>query len=294
MTHSAFCPASAGLHKSTALHKMGCSLLAFCLLFALLVSCNDVSEKAATRLPADAKKPEVQKNDDGSTITMTKLEGSGTLAVHKDKDGNETKRVETKSDKSTITTTPTKDGGTLVVNKDASDTETKRVETKSDKSTITTTPTKDGGTLVVNKDASDTETKRVETKKDKSSITTTPDGKKALIIHSSVSAIGKDAYKDKQLTSVSIPASLGGSIDQTAFAGNSTLKRLTITGKGPIKDNAFTYEHSRWGALGIFDAFALSEIASAGIALVIGNGITSIGKKAFAGSVLTSVVIPTR
>ena len=146
-----------------------------------------------------------------------------------------------------------------------------------DGSTITTTCTKDGGTLVVCKDASGKETKRVETLKDGSTITTIG-GKKALMIHSSVSEIGKDAYKDKQLTSVSISASLGGFIDQTAFAGNSELKKLTISGTGAIKDEAFKE---------IFD-----KSDSSGIALVIANGITSIGNEAFLDNKLTSVVIP--
>ena len=98
------------------------------------------------------------------------------------------------------------------------------------------------------------------TNSDGSTITTKSDGTKHLVIPDLVTSIGKDAFKGKQLTSVSIPASLGGSVDQTAFALNSTLKEVTISGTGAIKEDAFK---------GIF-----GESGSSGIALVIEDGIT--------------------
>ena len=64
------------------------------------------------------------------------------------------------------------------------------------------------------------------------------------------------------------------SIGKRAFQNNSMLKKVTISGTGAIKQGAFN---------GIF--------GTSGIALVIKNGITSIGDKAFSSKKLTSVVI---
>ena len=186
----------------------------------------------------------------------------------------------------------TPDGSKIDSTRDpSSGKETKRVETKADNSSITTTPTAAGGTLAVHKDKDGKVTKRVETttktNKDGSTITEA-NGKRALIIPASVGSIGKDAFKDQRLTSVTIPASLGGSIDQTAFAGNSTLEKVTITGTGAIKDSAFIYTQNSGNAFkGIF-----AESGSSGIALVIEDGITLIGEGAFKSSELTSVTIP--
>ena len=81
--------------------------------------------------------------------------------------------------------------------------------------------------------------------------------------------------------------SLVHSIDKTAFKSNRTLKKVTITGTGAIPDKAFTYENWRGYAKGIFN-----EWGSPGLALVIANSITSIGKQAFQGNQLTQVILP--
>ena len=202
----------------------------------------------------------VETKSDNSTITTTPTAAGGTLVVNKDASGNETQRVETKSDNSTITTTPIasggkmavykdasgnktgsvettpKDGGTLAIHKDASDEETKRVETKNGGSTITTTYPKAGVELAVYKDASGNKTKSVETKTNHSTITTESDGTRHLVILASV--IEEEEFQDKQLTSVTIPNSVT-EIGKKAFSGNSTLEKVTITGTGAIRNNAF-------------------------------------------------------
>ena len=130
----------------------------------------------------------------------------------------------------------------------------------------------------------------MQTLKDGSTITEA-NGKKALVIPASVGSIGKDAFKDQRLTSVTIPASLGGSIDQTAFAGNRTLETVTITGTGAIKDSAFIYSYKASDGSDAFKGI-FAESGSSGIALVIEDGISSIGEGAFKSSELTSVTIP--
>ena len=112
------------------------------------------------------------------------------------------------------------------------------VETKSDGSTVATWP-------------------------DGSTITTKKDGTRHLVIPSSVTVIGKSAFAGNRLTSVSIPSSVT-SIGYSAFEDNSTLNKVTITGKGKIAYSAF------YGKL--------AESGSNGIALVIADGIPSIGR----------------
>ena len=232
---------------------------------------------------------------DGSTITTTFPKKKVTLAVHKNPSGTETQRIETKSDKSTITTTPTSESGTLAVHKDPDGTETQRIETKSDKSSITTTPTSEGGTLAVHKNSSGivtkyvettrtreggtravhenpdgTVTKSVETRSDGSTITT-EGGTKELVIHSSVTMIGDNAFFGIKLTSVEIPPSVSA-IGKNAFRSNA-LTSLTIgNGVRTIGEGAF--EKNR-----------LTSVS-------IPPSVSAIGKNAFRNNQLTSVTIP--
>ena len=110
----------------------------------------------------------------------------------------------------------------------------------------------------------------------------------------SVTSIGREAFSINKLTSVVIPSSVT-SIDKTAFESNSTLKKVTISGTGAIGDMAFFYKDG-WRTIGGILAPSGSSIlaasGSSGIALVIEDGITSIGKWAFSSNKLTSVVIP--
>ena len=108
----------------------------------------------------------------------------------------------------------------------------------------------------------------------------------SLEIPPSVTAIETGAFYNNELVSVSIPPSIE-SLGKLSFAQNRTLKIVRITGTGPITTKAFTYPHWRGGRAGVFQ---LSD-SDDGITLIIGDGITSIGDSAFAGSDLTSVVI---
>ena len=284
----------------------------------------------------------VHKNDKGTVterVKTTPTDEGGTLAVHKNAAGKETRSVETKKNGSTITTkppnnygvtlveykdgkgtvtervetTPTHDGGTVAMHSDGKHNLTKRVETKRDKSTITKTPTDEGGALAVHRNRKGVEISRVETTKDGSTITTTDEGSvKELVIHSSVTEIGEEAFQNKKLTSVMIPPSVteigesafkgnkltsvtigngfeAGKIGDDAFKDNPTLKTVRITGNGPIKEKAFYYDYNSYWSTNQ-GVFAPSD--SSGIELVIEEGITSIGDYAFSSSKLTSVTIP--
>ena len=200
-----------------------------------------------------------------------------TLAVYKNAAGKKTKCVETTTDEDGNKTTTTSKATDATTNKTTDNAMTDKAIGNNDKFTVTTTETAAGGTLVVHKNASGRETKRVETKKDST---------KHLVIPASMTSIGREAFKNNGLTSVSIPASVK-SVGSDAFKDNNTLNKVTITGRGAIRDNAFTYKVSRWNAKGIF-----AESSSSRIALVIEDGITSIGKQAFEKNKLTSVRIP--
>ena len=142
-------------------------------------------------------------------------------------------------------------------------------------------PGKKGARLNINADGS-----TFITMSDGSTITTRLDGSSHLVIADGVYYINHQKFMNNQLTSVVIPGSVT-SIWETAFAGNSTLEKVTISGTGAIKDDAFTYKKDGWKTKGIFAASG-----SSGIALVIEDGITSIGDSAFGWNRLTSVVIP--
>ena len=198
------------------------------------------------------------------------------LTLYEDAEGKETKRDEAQDDGSTITTTRTAEGSTLAVHKKPDGTETQRVETKSDKSTITTTPAAKGGTLAVHKNSSGTETQRVETRSDKSTITTKGTTKE-LVLHPSVTAIEDKAFKNNDLTSLTIGNGVK-TIGLGIFQNNRQLRTVTITGKGPVESNAFKAVFSASGSLRI--------------ELIIEDGITAIGDEAFAYNQLTKLTIP--
>ena len=224
----------------------------------------------------------------------------------------------TMRDKSTITTTTTAKGGTLAVHKNPDGTETRRLETKGDGSTIETTPTEEGGTLVVNKDAEGRETSRVETRTDKSTITTTyPEEGRAseLVIHSSVTAIKNNAFYSKKLTSVIIGNSVK-TIGEEAFHHNQLaeviLPEELYNNRGTVFDNNppglkfYKYDEDQPGKKGaginvdaddfVFitmpDGSRITTRDDGSRHLVIMDGIKTIGNSAFTNKRLTSVVIP--
>ena len=238
--------------------------------------------------------------------------------IKRDTVKNDGSILTTMRDKSTITTTTTAKGGTLAVHKNPDGTETRRLETKGDGSTIETTPTEEGGTLVVNKDAEGRETSRVETRTDKSTITTTyPEEGRAseLVIHSSVTAIENNAFYSKKLTSVIIGNSVKR-IGEEAFHHNQLaeviLPEELYNNRGTVFDNNppglkfYKYDEDQPGKKGaginvdaddfVFitmpDGSRITTKDDGSRHLVIADGIKTIGEGAFWDKRLTSVVIP--
>ena len=164
--------------------------------------------------------------------------------------------------------TTTKDGVTVAVHKKSDGTVIK---------TIKTMPTDEGGTLVVTEGSDGREISRVTTTPTAGGIT------KELVIHPSVTAIEDNAFENSGLTSLTIGNNLRriGNV----FANNPRLKTVTITGRGPVKRDAFTDKDS-WRHEGIF-----SESGSSGIELIIEDGITAIEDNAFSKNQLTSLTI---
>ena len=207
---------------------------------------------------------------DKSTITTT-TKDKVTLAVHKDKDGNKTKSIET---------TRPAGGGTLVVHKDAEDTETLRVETRSDKSTITTKGTTKE--LVIHSSVTAIEDSAFY-EKDLTSLTigngVKTIGRRAfygnkltsLTIGNRVQVIRENAFTNNRLTSLTIPPSVTW-IREAAFANN----RLTSVSIG---NGVQTIGNT---------AFRANQLTS----LSIGNSVQTIGDNAFADNKLTSLTIP--
>ena len=167
-----------------------------------------------------------------------------------------------------VETTPTADGGSLAVHKKSDGTVIK---------TIQTTPTADGGSLAVTEGPDGREISRVTTTPTAGGIT------KELVIHPSVTAIEDNAFENSGLTSLTI----GNNLQRigNVFKNNPRLKTVTITGRGPVKRDAFTDKDS-WRHEGIF-----SESGSSGIELIIEEGITAIEDYAFSKNQLTSLTI---
>jgi hypothetical protein len=107
----------------------------------------------------------------------------------------------------------------------------------------------------------------------------------------SITAIGKEAFKKNDLTSVTIPNSVT-EIGESAFAQNQ-LTKVTIgtgvktIGKSAFADNKLTSVTIPNGEIGE-SAFAQNQLTS----VTIGNDVTNIGKSAFSGNNFTSITIP--
>lgn len=95
-----------------------------------------------------------------------------------------------------------------------------------------------------------------------------------IVISQTVNLIGRYAFKQSGLKSVYIPKSVDG-IYEGAFANCESLEVATIECSGTIQDYAFN------------GCYNLSSVN-----FETGNRITSIGRYAFEGTALTSIVIP--
>ena len=206
-----------------------------------------------------------------------------------------------------ITTTRTKDGGTLAIYRDANGNETKRIETKADKSSITTTP-KNGGTLAIYKDANGNETKRVVTMP-RFTLTKNADKTYALAVADGVTSIAKGEFAsrsernidgsiataldtrlkrsllgatkpDQAITTISLPSTLTG-IGDYAFFGHAKVQgTLTIPAKvQSIGEKAFGY---------------LGNLRTQAVSLVFekNSNLTAIKAHAFLSASLTSFALP--
>ena len=114
-----------------------------------------------------------------------------------------------------------------------------------------------------------------------------------LIIPSSVTSIGKEAFRDNQLTNVEIPNSVT-IIGNDAFRNNQLTSIEIPDSVTRIGDYAFSYNQLTSVKIGKSvtsigeRAFYENQLTS----LEIPNSVTSIGSTAFAGNQLTSVEIP--
>ena len=251
--------------------RNGCRHLTACLaLFALLLSCEPPSEKADIGGPTGAELSEgksATKKLDGTTLkklpdgTIVKTLPDGTTITTKPDGTTITKLPDgttttTRPDGTTITklpdgtTTTTKPDGTTITKLPDGTTTTTRPDsttetTRPDGTTITKLP--DDTTITTKLDGT-TET----TRPDGTAIIDTPDGKKHLNIPDDPDkwkAVGKNAFEDIKLTSVTIPPSIRSigsrafasgdlefvtippsvrSIEPLAFAYNATLKEVIL------------------------------------------------------------------
>jgi hypothetical protein len=108
-----------------------------------------------------------------------------------------------------------------------------------------------------------------------------------------VTSIGAGAFKDNQMTGVTIPDSVT-SIGAEAFRGNQ-LTSVTI-GNGVTSIGNQAFQGNRLTSVTIPDSVtSIGAEAFRGTRLTrvtIGNGVTSIGAEAFRDNLLTSVIIP--
>ena len=207
-----------------------------------------------------------------------------------------------------ITTTRTKDGGTLAIYKDANGNETKRIETKADGSTITTTRIKGGGTLAIYKDASGNETKRVVTMP-RFTLTQKTDKTYTLAVADGVTSIAKGEFatEDEKDSDGAIKTALDTSL-KGSLLGVAKLEEAITTITLPstltrIEDYAFFNNVSVKGTLTIpakvqsigkkaFNFAGLSE--TEGFSLIFANGsqLTTIGDNAFKSTRINRFALP--
>ena len=233
---------------------------------------------------------------DKSTITTTFPAGGGTLAVHKNPGGTETKRVKT---------TRTSEGGTLAVHTEGG-TETLRIETRSDGSTITTKTTAGVTTkeLVIHPSLTAIEDNAFAN-----------NGLTSLTMGNNLQTIGRGAFQNNELSSVTIGNGLK-TIEPEAFRNNkltsvSIGNSVQTIGRGAFQNNLLSsvrignslqtiepevFRNNKLTSVTIppsvtaigENAFWENQLTS----LTMGNGLKTIGEGAFRDNQLTLLTIP--